>query len=194
MASVTEATASTIDIEKAIEEEPDGLYEFVGGKFVEKPLLGAYELALANILGQGMNTYAKENRLGQVFIEMIFRLKASPRLDRRPDIAFVSNQTWSPDRRLPRTAAWEIVPDLAIEVISPTNYSAADARKIEEYFQAGTKAVWMIYPDLSMVYVYTSPRSIAVFRHGDILEASPILPGFRLVLSDFFDDRDSASV
>ncbi len=188
MATVTEVSALTNEV------EPEGLYEFVDGKFLEKPPLGAFELALANILGQSMSAYLREKPLGRVFIEMIFRIKSSPRLDRRPDIAFVSNLTWPMDRNVPRTAAWKVVPDLAIEVISPFNRTVEDARKVEEYFEAGTKAVWVILPDLAKIYVYSAPNSISIHGHGDILDASPVLPGFQLVLADLFGEPDSESV
>ncbi len=151
MATVTEASAPAIETGRTPEFEPEGLYEFVNDNFVEKPLLGAYEVDIASLLFEMMIIHVRSNRLGRVFSEMLFRLSTSPRLDRRPDVAFVSRERWPIDRRAAKTAAWEVIPDLAIEVISPTNRTIEDARKIEDYFEAGTKAVWVIFPELAKI-------------------------------------------
>ena len=185
MATVSEIPLEAANIEAPIEAEPDGLFEFVDGHFVEKTL-GASELELANVLAEMLNAYVKPNRLGRVRIEVIFRLKTSPRLDRRPDVAFVSESTWPADRRILPASAWEAVPDLAVEIVSPTNRTNADTQKIHEYFRAGSKAVWVIYPDLATIYVYSNPKTVTILTHGDTLDASPVIPGFTIDLGAFF--------
>ncbi len=193
MATVTEAPAPAIETRGTPEFEPEGLYEFVHGSFVEKPLLDAYEVQMACLLMKWMNRYVDDNRLGIVVTELLFRLNKSPRLDRRPDVAFVSHERWPIDRRAPKTAAWELVPDLAVEVLSLTNISVDIGKKIEEYFRAGCKAVWVIYTEQEWIYVYSNPKSVTILGREDTLDASPVLPGFQLVLAELFGEPVSES-
>ena len=69
--------------------------------------------------------------------------------NRRPDIAFVSFERCPADL-LPSTRenAWDVVPDLAIEVISPSDLAEEQLEKVLEYFQAGVRLVWVVYPTL----------------------------------------------
>jgi Uma2 family endonuclease len=76
-------------------------------------------------------------------------------------------------------------PDLALEVVSESE-SAADLRaKVRDYLEAGSKAVWLLYPDLRVVAVYTSHGVMELFS-GQVLEAPEILPGFRASVDEFF--------
>ena len=59
--------------------------------------------------------------LGQAVVEVLFRLRSHPNLQRRPDLAFVSFDRWPGASGRPRSNAWEVVPDLVVEVVSPTN-------------------------------------------------------------------------
>ncbi len=117
---------------------PDSLYEVVGDQVVEKPPMGAYEATLASLLFELIGPFARSHRLGQVVSETLFSLRPKVDRDRRPDLAFVSVERWPIDRRAPRaTDAWQLVPDLAIEIISPTNTAAGMLAKVREYLKAG---------------------------------------------------------
>lgn len=115
-------------------------------------------------------------------------IDAERRLARRPDVAFVSRERWPTDRPVPRTAAWDVVPDIAIEVISPTNLSIDDIKKIDEYFRAGSRAVWVLYPgpEVAKIYVYASPTAVTILGLDDVLEGGAVLPGFRLPVRELF--------
>ena len=88
--------------------------------------------------------------------ETLFLLDPALGLKRRPDLAFVSSQRRPLRRRVPRAEAWEIVPDLAVEVISLTNGAEQVTEKIEEYFRSGVHQVWVVYPGTCKIYVYDS--------------------------------------
>ena len=60
------------------------------------------------------------------------------------------------------------------------------AGKIEEYFHAGTRQVWVVYPVTSKVQVYESPTQVKILQVGDELPGDPLIPGFRLPLSVLF--------
>jgi Uma2 family endonuclease len=166
----------------------DMLYEVVDGKIVEK-LVGAYEGDIAGILYRFLWVFANTNRLGRTFIEVIFRIDQAKNLQRRPDVAFVSHARWPAGRRPPKkVAVWDMVPDLAIEVVSPSNSASQVQEKMHEYFRAGARAVWIIYPDQKEVYVYASPAQIQVLQVGQELDGGDLIPGFRLPVATLFED------
>ena len=80
-------------------------------------------------------------------------------------------------RRVPETEAWDVVPDLTVEVISESNSANAVARKIEEYFQAGVSKVWVVYPSTNKIYVYDSPTRVRILQLGDELDGERLFPG-----------------
>ena len=130
--------------------------------------------------------------LGQASMEQLFRLRSQPNLQRRPDAAFVSFERWPKGRRIPRGNAWDVVPDLVVEVISPTNLAEETPTRVREYFEAGVRRAWVIYPHEPLVYEYDSPRSIRVLGMEDVLEGGEIIPGFRLALSELLEGTDGA--
>ena len=165
----------------------DTLYEVVDGEIVEKPPMGVWEFELASILQDILSPFARSHRLGRVVTEMIFDLGPPVNRQRRPDVAFISAASWPLSRRAPRAAAWAIVPELAVEIVSPSNPATHVIGKVLEYFAAGVSLVWVVYPDQEQVYAYDSPTSVRVFGRGDDLDGGAILPGFRLAIIDLFD-------
>ena len=127
-----------------------------------------------------------QHKLGLVVTETLFVLDAQRNLKRRPDVAFVSYPRWREDR-VPRTEAWDVVPDLAVEVISPTNLAEEIDDKITDYFTAGVRLVWVLYPASGRVYVYQSPERVTGLERTDELEGGDVLPGFRLPVAALFE-------
>ena len=164
------------------------LFEVVDGRVVEKPLMGALEVFLASTLMRCLAPFVHEAHLGCVVPEMLFLLEDSPELKRRPDLAFVSAERWPIGKRVPRTEAWDVIPDLAVEFISQSNSADEVAGKIDEYFHAGVRQVWVVYPVTSKVQVYESPTRVKILQLGDELQGDPLIPGFRLPLSELFGE------
>jgi Uma2 family endonuclease len=80
-----------------------------------------------------------------------------------------------------------VPPDLAVEVVSPSNRPGELLRKIGEYLAAGVSLVWVVYPKRRCVAVYRpNEEEPTVLREGEFLENFPELPGFRCADSDFF--------
>ena len=165
-------------------------YEVVGGEIVENPPMGAEQSILASFLQELMGPFARSKKLGRVATETLFLIDRTGKLKRRPDLAFVSDQRWPLKRRVPDTEAWDVIPDLAVEVVSESNTANSVVIKIEEYFQAGVKAAWVIYPVVSKVYVYESPTRVRILQVGDTLEGGDLLPGFHIALSSLFEAGD----
>lgn len=167
--------------------ELDGLYEVIGSEIVEKPPMGAFEYEVASILQELIGPFVRSNRLGRVVTETLFDLRPAVDRSRRPDAAFVSASRWPLNRRAPRTNAWTVVPDLAIEVVSETNMMNDILTKISEYFRAGVQRVWVVNPDQENIYVYASPTSIRVLTTADDLDGEEVIPGFRLPVAVLFE-------
>ncbi len=166
----------------------DILYEVVEGQIVEKTV-GVRQVAIAFALAHALESFAKPRRLGRAITEMIFWLNKTKDLQRRPDAAFVSAQRWPFRLQAPDTPVWDIVPDLAVEVVSPSNSADEIHQKIQEYFEAGVRQVWVVFLKPSAIYVYSSPKLIQVFFLGEELDGDDLLPGFRLALSALFEDE-----
>ncbi len=136
--------------------DDDILYEVVDGQRVELDPMGAREVLLASALFEFLAPFARQRGLGQVVSEMLFSSTPSWGLKRRPDLAFVSFPRWrepTPERE----DAWDVVPDLAIEIISRTNTAETVDDKIVEYFQAGVRLVWVGLSQSAVACTFTSP-------------------------------------
>ncbi len=186
MATATTPESKLLDPQSAT--EPDGLYEVVDGQVQEKPPMGTFENILATNLVSLLNPFVKSNRLGWAVMEPLFRLDPVTNLQRRPDLAFVSFDRWPRERRAPRDTPWDIIPDLAVEVISPTNMMEEVMRKVEEYFHAGVRQVWIIHPSVKKIHIYHNPKEIQVLGQGDILDGGQVVPGFQVGLDDLFGE------
>lgn len=168
----------------------DALYEEIDGNRVEVPPMGAPEGIMASwLLGQ-LLLVATTGDLGFVVNEVLFDLRPAVNRKRRPDLAFVSFERWPKHRRLGRVEAWPVVPDLAVEVVSPSNLAEDLLLKVREYFAAGVRLVWLIYPALEEVHAYRSPAELRLFGRADILDAEPVLPGFQLAIADLFGPEE----
>jgi Uma2 family endonuclease len=163
-------------------------YEVVDGEFVENPPMGAEQSLLASFLQELMGPFARANKLGRVATETLFLIDRARSLKRRPDLAFVSDQRWPLKQPVPPTEAWDVIPDLTVEVISESNTANAVVTKIDEYFQAGVRTVWVIYLVNSKVYIYDSPTRVRILQVGDTLEGGDLLPGLQILLSTLFEE------
>jgi Uma2 family endonuclease len=181
------------DSDVAVPEcDGDSFYEVVNGQRIEVPPMGAFQTSLAATLLVSLGSFLRERKLGRVVGEMLFRLDAAKVLDRRPDVAFVSYKSWPKSRRVPSTAAWEVIPELAVEIVSPTNGAEDVVEKNIEYFNAGVRLVWVIFPEMQQAYVYTSPTAIRVVDRTGELDGGEVVPGFRLPLAELFETDETA--
>lgn len=163
------------------------LCELVDGTLVEKAM-GWRESFLAAALITILWTFVKARRLGLVTgADGMMRLV--PGLVRIPDVAFISWQRL-PGQRIPDEPIPDLVPDLAVEVLSPSNTNREMIRKREEYFAAGARLVWLVDPIARIVEVYTAVDQVAVLAEACTLDGGVVLPGFALPLRDLFAELD----
>ena len=183
-----ESTRSTISPGAVLSGDDDLRYEVVDGQAVELAPMGAYEVWLATALTEYLRRFARQHQLGRAVQEMLFDLGAAVQRKRRPDVAFVSYDRWPQPQRVPRTEAWEVVPNLAVEVVSPTDRVNDLMNKVAEYFRAGVECVWVVLPYQEQVYIYESPTSVRLLTRADALRGEPVLPHFQLQLAALFDE------
>jgi len=191
MATTTAQSQASSTLNAASFPEPPGddiLYEIVDNEVRELPPMGASETDLASVLFRILSPFAWDHALGKVVSEMLFLLIPGTNLQRRPDLAFVSFARWPRGRPVPKTPAWEVVPNLAIEVVSPNNLANEVMVKIEDYFLAGVERVWVIYPEIAKLYDYDSPASVRILTADQLVEGGDILPGLRVPLTEIFVD------
>ncbi|WP_435353017.1 Uma2 family endonuclease [Emticicia sp. SJ17W-69] len=94
---------------------------------------------------------------------------------RRPDIAYLSKaQVLEADK------GEDPIPEFTIEIISGNDNINKVEAKIKEYFKAGVKVVWLIFPEEKSVHVYTSRRDVKICIENDICSAAPVLPEFEI--------------
>ena len=159
------------------------LCELVDGTLVEKPA-GLYESVLAGIMLQLIGAFVRPRRLGIVAGEQGM-MRVQPGRLRMPDVSFTS---WA---RLPATypadPAPRVSPDLAVEVLSPSNTTAEMDRKRAEYLAGGTRLVWVVDPPTQTVAVYTpAAAEPAVYGVGDTVDGGDVLSGFTMSVADLF--------
>ncbi len=167
------------------------LYELVDGVLVEKAM-GYTESNLALFLGGLLNAFVIPRNLGKVSgADGLMRL--FPGLVRIPDLAYAS---WDriPGRRRPTQAIADFAPDLAVEILSPSNTRAEMARKRQEYFSAGVQLVWEVDPRSRTVTVYQSTEEFTVLDGSMVLDGGIVLPGFELPLDVLFGELDREAV
>jgi Uma2 family endonuclease len=185
MAAVIELPAEATTT-PTVELDPDKEYEIVDGQ-AEVKMAGARHGRVGMLLGSRLSLHAESNNLGGVYnSSTTFLIGGNERL---PDVAFVSAARIPPEGD--PEGKWAIVPDLAVEVISPSDVDERVSNKLLDYLAAGVKQVWLVSPTLRMVTVFRSLTDVQVFTGDSELVSEDLLPGFRCRLSDIFKSPTS---
>ncbi len=183
---------ATTSATPSLEPPGDVLYEVVNGQVLELPPMGAYESDIANFLAQVLVAHTRKRCLGRAFVELLFRIDVARDLRRRPDVAFVAATRWPYGKRVPKGEAWDMIPNLAVEVVSKSNTADEILAKLGDYFRTGTELVWVIYPSARQVYVYTSTTDVRILAEPANLDGGNVIPGFNLSLNRLFEDEPNA--
>ena len=176
-------TATVKDVIRLSESPERRLCELVDGTLVEKPM-GAKESILACEIIFLLRLHARGHDLGVVLGEAGM-LQLFPGRVRIPDVSFIP---WDqiPGRRWPDEPIPEIPPDLAVEVLSPSNTVGEIRLKLRDYFQAGTRLVWVIDPKKQNARSYTAPETYQTVPKSGSLDGGVVLPGFHVSLPELF--------
>ena len=167
-------------LEEFLENGLEG-YEYVQGELVQMPATSVeHGLVGANVFLH-LGPYVHKHQLGAVFFaETGFRVE-----DRvlKPDIAFLSTERIPEERR----KASPVPPDLAVEVVSPTDIFDRVEEKAFAYLEAGTRMVWVIAPRSKAVMVYRSKTDIKLLTYNDTLSGEDVVEGFSCEVAKLFE-------
>jgi Uma2 family endonuclease len=168
------------------DSEDSERYEIVDGVKVELPPMSVDSTRIATDLTTALNLFGVAQNLGKAYTEMLFRLPLPVERNRRPDVGFVPFSRWPKNRPFPSTSAWDVLPDLVVEVVSPFDCVEEARAKLLEYFRAGVLLVWHVLPTLQLVDVYEAPKRVTILTRDDELDGGQVIPGFRLPLRELF--------
>ena len=161
-------------------------YELVDGKLYEMPLPSPRHGKIAGNISFVLQTYVRRHGLGRVMVGGAgFLLSSDPDTVRGPDVAFISYQRFPADQELPFHYA-DLVPDLAVEVVSPSDTRPYLQQKTEAWLAAGVQAVWVVDPRTRQAAIHRADQDALVLHSDATLEGSPALPGFTCQVADFF--------
>jgi Uma2 family endonuclease len=175
-------TATEDDVIR-LDVHEDTLCELVDGILVEKTV-GFEESWIAVNLGSLLNLHVSPRNLGLITGEG-GTIRLAKGLVRIPDVAFFS---WRriPGGEFPQEPIPDLVPDLAIEVISPSNSRKEMEEKLRDYFAKGVRQVWFVRPRSKVVDVYTSADRFTRLTSSATLDGGDLLPGFSIVVGELF--------
>lgn len=165
--------------------EPDGWRsELVRGRVVREPAPGPAHGRLAARLAVRLGTFVENTASGVVLADTGFLLARDPDTVRAPDLSFVSAD------RIPEqgygAGFWPFGPDLAVEILSPSNKASDLQAKIGDYLAAGCHEIWVLDPAARSIATYGADRRVRVLSADEELDGGTLLPGFVLPLGELF--------
>ena len=160
----------------------DGCYELVQGEVVTMTPPGMGHAGISLTIGSLVRDHVSRHHLGWVGVEGGFVL--SPNTVRGPDVAFIRSERVPAGG--PPEGYFAGAPDLAIEVVSPSDTASELEVRVREYLEAGAAQVWVFYPKTRSVLVRGADGTARWYREQDTLEGGDLLPGFSVPIRDFF--------
>ena len=164
--------------------DPEKQIEIADGKVEIKEMAGAKSGGVAARIIIEVGVYVKANKLGRLYTpDTTFSMGDNQRM---PDVSFVAA------KRIPKKGEplgkWNLAPDLAVEVVSPSDSVKKVRGRLTEFFAADVREVWIVEPEIGLLTVYHEPlKPTSILTKGDNL-TSQVLPGFSLQLTEIFID------
>jgi Uma2 family endonuclease len=160
-------------------------YELIAGERHRMSPAGNEHGRVAMSLGGQLFAFVKEHGLGAVYAaETGFILSRDPDTVRAPDVAFITQH------RLDEVGVvagyWPAAPDLAAEVVSPSDSYSEIADKALAWLEAGTQLVWVVDPQGRNVTVYRRPDDVQVLDAQATLDAPSLIPGWQVTVGELF--------
>lgn len=182
----TPATTTHLTAEDLLRMPDDGhRYELDRGELVQPPMSSFNSSRIAVKISTAVQTFVSTQGLGHVAgADGAYILARDPDVVRVPDVSFVRAERMPPEEQWSRVL--ELAPDLAVEVISPSDTVRDSLDKVREYLDAGVRLVWVVQPSRRMVTVYYPDRTARLYYDDATLDGGDLLPGFTLPVADIF--------
>lgn len=169
-----------------LQEVPGIRFELVNGELIEVPGATLTHGLIAAVLYRLMFAFASDHRLGIVVPDGVaFVLQRHPSIVRIPDVAFVSRERIPEDGS--RDTYFPGAPDIAVEIVSANDRANEIEAKVEQYLRAGTRLVWIVWPETRSVTVNTPERVARRLQAHETLDGSDVLPGFAVPIERLFE-------
>jgi Uma2 family endonuclease len=154
-------------------------YELVEGELIPLSSGTPRHAEIRDLTGDLIRSYFRSNRLGKVYAEIDCLLQDDE--VRRPDLSIFLNDRLSliDLDRIPAP----IAPDIAVEVLSPSEGAIDLRHKVRDYLRGGSREVWLLDHSNGEIQVITT-AGIRILAGSDVLE-SPLLPGFTVTADEF---------
>lgn len=181
---MTDSTTTRLMTADELLQLPDDgqQHELVRGQLLTMSPTSSRPAMVATRFGLEIGVFVRQHGLGEVGgADWGFKLQSDPDTVRAPDFAFVRADRIPPEGVPP--GFWPGAPDLALEVLSPTDRFADVMTKVEEYLAAGTRMVIVVDPEARVTRVFRPDHPVRVLGPDDTLAGEDVLPGFRLQLS-----------
>lgn len=165
--------------------EPDERFvtELVRGRIVREPRPARLHGRIQIRLGHALDAWAEGHGTAEVTSESGYILSERPATVRGPDVAVVVDPPPVGDE----PGGWTRgAPDVAVEVLSPSDTSSGIQQKTLDYLEAGARLVWIVDPAARTVTAFRSDGSASLLRGDGILSGEDVLPGFTLTLERLF--------
>lgn len=180
-------TTSTVTAEELLAMGSDAPFELIQGELVRvSPSAGKSNYVLGNVHSV-IRDFVRPRTLGNVSVgEAGYRLETDPDSVVSPDVGYVvRNRMPIP---IPDRGYIPLRPDLAVEVISPTDERGDIERKQARYARVGVLLVWGIDPSRETATVHAVGASARMIDRTGVLDGGDILPGFQVLLAELFDE------
>lgn len=176
-----EQIAHVLTAEEAFWLNPCEHWELVDGRIVElSPVRPRHGIVLKR-LTRLLDEFVEQHDLGELYVgDVGFVLRRNPDTVRAPDLAFIRKARVPPTE--PDTFC-EVIPDLAVEILSPSDRWASVERKVAEYLAAGVGTVWVIDPAGRTARIYRQDQPPQMLTETDSLLEDPLFPSLRLDLA-----------
>lgn len=174
-------TVSEFEALTHLPENADLRFELIDGEIIEVPS-NPYSSAISALIIIALGIFLKGKDLGYVTGEQGGYMVAGARL--APDVAYISKKR---QKALVREGYNPIAPDLAVEVVSPSDDPEVLEAKLKKYAEAGV-LVWVVYPDRQEVNVHAPGQAVETLGIDDTLSGETILLGFELPVREIFPE------
>jgi Uma2 family endonuclease len=181
MATTTTAPMTLEEFERLPDD--GNRYEVSEGELIVMTAPKSLHNRIVRKIFKAIEAFLDKSALGESYAESAQILSRNPLTIRIPDVAFLSNE------RIRTTEEDEYfagAPELAIEVVSPSQSANYMGTKVEQYLRFGAKQVWIVYPKRKCIHVYRADKSMAILDESETLTGGDLLPGFSVKVSDLF--------
>jgi Uma2 family endonuclease len=164
------------------------IHELVNGELVMSPKNNYQHGDICAQLLIALGSHARTHKLGAVW-DSSTGFWMRNRNCRAPDVSFVSKARLKGFMRSARQF-FPGAPDLAVEVLAPSNTPAELNERLKDFFSSGTQLAWVVHPEEQFVEVCHSPTQRRILGPGALLDGETLLPGFQFSIADLFKEWD----